>query len=144
MVEHSENAPVQDLLVETARSLLQYAGECYPWTPHEATQERQRIGELQAAQADRVRRLAQFLAAREPLVDFGTYPTDFGDFHYVSLDYLLGELVANQRRVVTRAEEALAALASDHEARLMLEQLLEGERETLAGLQNLSRELAPA
>ena len=71
-------------------------------------------------------------------IDFGVFP-DYTGLHFLSLDFVLPHLVENERAVVREIELALPKCAGDAEGSALLAELLEGERATLAKLEELTR-----
>jgi hypothetical protein len=75
-------------------------------------------------------------------IDFGVFP-DFTDLHYLSLDYVLPHLVANERSVVRQIEAALSQCTGDAKGTALLTEILEGEHVVLAKLDELARSKPP-
>lgn len=126
MAAITHDAKLNDLLVDLGRSLLQYADESWPWSPG-AAQERE-VRELAAQQREHVLSLAELLDARNWTVDFGGYPTDYTDLHFLSLGFFLPRLAEAQSAVVAELDEAVHRCADDAEAVELLRQILAGER----------------
>jgi hypothetical protein len=130
---------LNDLLIGLSRSLLQYTQEAWPWTPEtDGADRREMLERLAARQQESVRELAESLDARGHPVRFGTYPERFTSLHYVSLQYLLDRIVANQKTLVEECERATRDTADDPEARELLEQILGREKEILGELRRLA------
>ena len=108
------------LLIELGRSLLQYVGESWPWSPGDDDEEKAVIDRLVAEQQESVAHLAALLDERGHLIDPGAYPTDYTSLHYVALDYLLGRLVAQQQELAADLHAALQDAHGDEEAELLL------------------------
>jgi hypothetical protein len=133
-----QNDVLNQVLVVTGRSLLQYSADCWPWTGSGEAALRAAIQALLPAQTERVRRLAILLDERGWTIDFGVFP-DYTGLHFLSLDFVLAHLVENERAVVKEIELALPKCAGDAEGSALLAELLEGERATLAKLEELTR-----
>lgn len=131
------NALLNDLLVQAYRSLLQYTIECWPWTDPDAVGEQETVRQMAEAQQAAVQELASLLDHRHVPIDFGTYP-DWSGLHFVSLDYLLSKLIADETNLIARIEQALAALSTDLEAKAALRGLLQTELSNLGKLRELS------
>jgi hypothetical protein len=138
-----QNDMLNQVLVVTGRSLLQYSAESWPWTGSGSTTLRSAVEALIAEQGLRVGRLAELLDSRGWTIEFGVFP-DFTDLHYLSLVYVLPHLVENERSVVRQIEAALPQCAGDAEGTALLAEILAGERATLAKLEELSRSQAAA
>jgi hypothetical protein len=133
-----QNEILNDVLIVVCRSLLQYAGQAWPWSSDGADAARNAVSELIADQATRIEKLSSFLDSRGQIIDFGVFP-DFTDLHYLALGFVLPHLVENQRSVVKAIEAALARCADDSEGSALLKEILAGERTTLGRLEELSR-----
>ncbi len=95
------------------------------------------IDRLIAAQAERVRKLAELLDGRRWTIDFGAFP-DFTDLHYLSLTFVLPHLVENERQIVRELELALPACAGDSQATALVAAILAEESQALVELQRLA------
>lgn len=116
------NDRLNDVLIEAARSLLQYVGESWPWTSDEEADERATVERIVAEQRETVQRLAELLDARGHLINWGSYPSEYTSLHYVALDYLLDQLVAEQQSL----EDTFAAAALEAHGDAEAEQFLTG------------------
>jgi len=133
-----QNDVLNQVLVVMGRSLLQYSVDCWPWTGSGEAALRAAIQALLPAQTERVRRLAILLDERGWTIDFGVFP-DYTGLHFLSLDFVLVHLVENERAVVKEIELALPKCVGDAKGSTLLAELLEGERATLAKLEELNR-----
>jgi hypothetical protein len=121
IVAHTfSNDRLNELLIGLGRSLLQYVGESWPWTPGDDVEEKSVIDRLVAQQRESVAHLAALLDERGHLIDPGAYPTDYTSLHYVALDYLLGRLVAQQQELAGDARTALQDSQGDEEVEMLL------------------------
>ena len=130
------------LFVLLHRSLLQYLGECSPWTAEDSRQ-----SETLAALRDIVTRqeqdetlLADVLTESGWVVDCGGYSTSFTDLHYVSLKYLLKQVVLSQTDIVKEFEAA----AQKYPDTPLLQTVANNEREILNSARSLAALQAPA
>ena len=117
--------------------MLQYVGESWPWTRFDAGTERETIGRLVARQQEQVARLTSLLSIRRWTIDFGTYPTDYTDLHFVALDYLLAQLIESGRAFAVELEQTAATL-QDEQAAALVNVILVDEREIVSQLQQLA------
>lgn len=111
---------LNDLLIHLGRSLLQYVGECWPWTDADAQQERATIDEMVQKQKRQTAQLVNYLQDAEWLIDHGTYPTEYTDLHYVALDFLLQQLIQNQLALVADAKHVLGVCEQDPAAKQLV------------------------
>jgi hypothetical protein len=123
----THDAKLNDLLVDLGRSLLQYADESWPWS--RSTDAEREVRALAAQQREHVARLAELLAERGWPIDFGGYPTDYTDLHFLSLDFFLPRLAEAQASVVAELDEAVHTCIDDPAAVALLRDVLAGERE---------------
>lgn len=134
------NETLNAVLIALNRSLLMYVQEAWPWTAKEVTPEREEMALLAERRREHVGRLAELLNDREVAVDFGVYPAEFTDLHYIALDYLLALLVDSEKQVVDAvAKGSRDVAAGDPEASGLLESILTGENNTVARLQSLAK-----
>lgn len=117
--------------------MLQYVGESWPWTRFDAASERETITRLVARQQEHVARLTSLLSERRWKIDFGTYPTDYTDLHFVALEYLLAQLVESGRAFAAELERTAATL-KDEQAASLVTSILADEREIVSQLQQLA------
>ncbi len=130
------------LLAIVYRSLPTYLADASPWT-HEGDEHAslalKNIVLDQQASAVRIVELILQLGGRfEP----GEYPMEFTDTHFLSLDFLLKELLRYQRRDVAAIERIVAELEGHREARELAEETLGGERAHLEAIEALVGQLA--
>jgi hypothetical protein len=133
---------VQKILNRERSSLLQFAGEAYPWanSAEEAatTKLKRIIDEEQAAEI----RLANFLARHHlPQPSQVSFPLRFTSLMFVSLDYLLPQLLDEQRQAITQLKVDMAAITAV-QARQQVEQLLALKERHLKELEELTAETA--
>lgn len=132
------NARLNDLLIDLLRSLIQYANEAWPWTADEAAVKAHGvIEEIGAEQRRSVQQIVNLLDERRHPVDFGVYPDEYTSLHYVSLDYLLDQLLVNQRALVEECDRVARDCRHDPEAASLAESLHEREQKSLSRLQEL-------
>jgi hypothetical protein len=129
-------AALNQLLIDLGRSLLQYVGECWPWTGHTASVRKELLTLVERQQAG-VRRLAELLLDRGTDIDFGTYPTEYTDLHYCALDFLLGELVKNASELLSDIEGTRLAVAGDAEAQSVLQSVANEQRAIVDSLKSI-------
>lgn len=124
------------LFVLLHRSLLQYVGECWPWTAEDGRQTEilATIKGLIATQKKNEAALAKPLTESGWVLDFGGYPTLYTDLHYVSLTYLLKQLVISQSQITAAFDGA----AQEYPDSPLLKRIADSERETLKAIQSAS------
>jgi hypothetical protein len=132
------NTQLNHLVVDLGCSLLQFVGEVSPWSPAGATAARDTMDRLQKQQKDHLGQLVELLTERRWPTDFGIYPAEFTDLHFLSLKALLPRIIENQNRIVEELDEAVHTCIDDPEAINVLTAILEGERGITAELKSLA------
>jgi hypothetical protein len=136
------------VLTRLYRSLMQYAVDCWPWTRATDTAvpeapEQKVIEQMTSRQQDFVARLVDLIIERGGVPDFGSFP-DNSELHYVSLEYLLGKLIADEQDLVVELQAAIPRLQPDAEARGLVAEILAAETENVARLRELSKTTSTA
>lgn len=134
-----QNDRLCDLVVRMFRSLLQYTNECWPWGGMEEVAEQKLIATLAARQQEEVQRLVDLLQERGESVEAGTYPTSYGELHYVALEYLMHNLLKDETALIAALEQEAAASTTDLSVAALLSDLIASERQTLLELQELAK-----
>ena len=132
-IEH--NSQLNQVVVDLGQSLLQFVGEVSPWTPAAAAAARATLAESVKQQQQHVDDIVQLLVDRGHTVDFGNYPAEFTDLHFLSLKALLPRIIASQQAILVELDEAVHTCVDDAEAVALLNTVLAGERHITAALQ---------
>ena len=121
---------------ELSGSFLQYVGEIWPWTSvgPEGAKLKSAIDQCVARQRQSIALLSEYLAVRQSRVEFGSYSAEFTDLHYVSLHFLLKQLIAGQSLIVESLNRAVTLLPSGIESQELLIAVRQHEQENLAAL----------
>lgn len=124
------------LFVLLHRSLLQYVGECSPWTAEDSHQAETlaALRSVVAAQKRDETLLADALNAAGWIINCGGYPTIYTDLQYLSLKYLLKQIVISQTAIVKALEDA----AQSHPDSAVLATVAAGERDVLKTVKALA------
>ncbi len=126
---------LNSLFVLLHRSLLQYLGECSPWTAEDSHQAETLAairGIVTKQELDETL-LADTLTSAGWVIDCGGYSTSFTDLHYVSLKYLLKQVVISQTDIV----KAFEAAAQKYPDSPLLQTVANNEREILKTARDL-------
>ena len=134
-VQH--NAALNELLIHLSRGFLQYIGECSPWSGDPTGNNEEQITQLVTRQREDIDALAELLDRRSWTIETGTYPTSNTDQHYLSLDYLLPQIVASEKNLLEISERDVNRLADDHEALPLLQQIHEHQLDSVQRLKSL-------
>ncbi len=127
------------LLIDYSRCLLQYMGDCWPWTDADSADEQAVIKQLMQRQQVHIGRLAELLMNRQGTLDLGNFSHDFTGLHYVALDYLMDQLIASETALIEQLDNGLKGCGDDSEATAILQQAVADERENLAKLEELAQ-----
>lgn len=118
------------------RSLLQYLGECSPWTAEDSRQS-ETLAAIAGIVTEQKRDEALLATAMQEtgwVINYGTYPTSFTDLHYVSLKYMLKQIISSQNQILKALD---TALSSDPDSPL-LNAVAKSEREILKVVEGLA------
>jgi hypothetical protein len=133
------NSLLNQLLIALHRSLLQYIGDAWPWVDTTDEAERTKLLSLVEAQRKHNERLIELLIDRGWSLDFGTYPTEYTDLHYVALSYLLKQLIASEQSLIGEIDRTLQGCAGDSEAVRLLERISAEQRRIVGELTSLGQ-----
>lgn len=138
MAETVSSTPLNDLLIEIGRSLLQYVSECWPWAPRGQEAVREALDRMAAEQRALAGKLARLLDDRGEIIDFGSYPTEYTSLHYVSVDFLLQRILRNQEALVRSSDSLARAAEADPECGPLLTEIADVNRKHLDELRRLA------
>ena len=142
--EPASNQALNQVLITLHRSLPMYLGFADPWVAYGNEEPRRVLDRMLADNQQYVARLTALLDARRYTIDFGEFPMDFTSLHDVSLEYLLKQLIEQQRRDLRVLETCLSRLTGDAEGRALVEEILASSRRHLHSLEGLTRQPAAA
>ena len=137
MAAQSPNQILNRLVINLGRSMLQYLGEASPWTSGAEETKLKTVEALVARQQDAVNKITDLLMARHWLTEFGTYPTDYTDLQYLSLDYLLTQTLENAEADAKLIAASRAVM--DPEAAAVLDEVAKTQAEIVDALRELAK-----
>jgi hypothetical protein len=131
------------LLIQMARSFLQYVSECSLWVANNAVSDEAQILALAARQRQDVAEIAALLDAREFHIDFGSFPTEYTDQQFLSLSSCMSNLKRSHELVCSRIANAVVSLrtAGDSEAAELLTTVELHERDILRAMSEIEHDL---
>lgn len=144
MAEIHHNARLNSFVVSIGHSLLQYADESWPWTASAEAEIQAVLRRLAALQRQEVETLVEVLDQRGWTIDFGTYPTDYTDLQYLSLDYLLSGITSGERAILADLDEAAHACVDDSAADEVLKEVLATQRKIVERLEAVAKSRSAA
>ena len=119
------------------RSFPMYLGDAAPWSSEADAKAVEALKHITADQQAMSRRIAELILDLGGRIEPGEYPTQFTDTHFLSIEFLLKELVYYQRQDIADIEQVVAGLAGHREARELAEETLGAERAHLEALEGL-------
>ncbi|MEX0728282.1 MAG: hypothetical protein WEB58_21000 [Planctomycetaceae bacterium] len=131
------HAKLNELLIRLNRSLLQYVGESWPWTDAESQATLSELDGLVKRQQNDVARLVQVLLSHRWAIDFSNYPTEFTDKQFLSLNFLLPQIVAAEKVNTSICDETRACCGGDEQIAELLKQITANEADGVERLEKL-------
>lgn len=127
------------------RSLLQYVGEAWPWSPaQKETEEHAFLKELLEDQMSDIRELADFLVAHRIALFPDPYPVEFTDLQYLSLEHLVREVLVDQQELLGELDAGAKALETFPEAAELVKSVADSERKLVERLKSFVKTPAAA
>lgn len=126
------------LLTIEYRSLPMYLHDADPWAHASDSAGRDMLNDIIADQRQASQRIAAFIQDMDEAPSPDEFPMEFTDLHFLSLDYLLGELLRYQRIAVEDLEDCVGALSHEPEARNLAEEILGMERAHLESIEQIA------
>ena len=132
------------VLIQMARSFLQYVSESSPWVATNAASDESQVVVLAARQRQDVSEIAELLDRREHFIDFGTFPTEYTDQQFLSLQSEMAGLKHSQELVCRKLANAVVSLraAGDADAADLLTTIESHERDILRCLGEIEKTLS--
>lgn len=128
------------ILAVLNRSLPMYLANADPWTQAGDEQAAKVLARIVQDQRRDVNRLAELIIDQSAHVRPGQWPMEFTDLNFLSLDYLLQELLRHQKLDIAQLERCVALLAHNRQARELAEEILGSEKAHLEALEDLSHQ----
>ncbi len=127
-------------LRDLSGSFLQYVGEIWPWTSvgSSGDQLKSVVDSCVARQRQSVAQISSYLASRQPRVEYGSFSAEFTDLHYVSLQYLVKQLIVRQSALVEFLNRSATLLPSGDDSQQVLATAYRNEQETLTALKQVA------
>lgn len=131
------------VLIEMGRSFLQYISDAWPWVDPLAQKIQDQVMVIAARQRQDVADMASFLTEREHYIDFGTFPTEYTDLQFLSLDSILDWIHKSQDSICLAIANGLVDVkaAGDEGAVALLSAVEIRQKEASATLKELHSQL---
>ena len=128
---------LNDLMAIEYRSFPMYLIDACPWTHQGDEKASETLENIVADQKAMVQRIVEFILDAGGRVETGEYPMEFTDTHFLSLDFLLKELLRYQRQDVAAIERVVRELSDNRAARELAEETLGAQRAHLEAIESL-------
>ncbi|MEQ9410399.1 MAG: hypothetical protein RIK87_21875 [Fuerstiella sp.] len=135
---------LNSVLIDMARSLLQYVAESWPWVRGDAQSVEEQVLVIAARQRQDVADIAALLTKREHYIDFGSFPTEYTDLQFLALSTLFEWLHNSQATVLASIQTGLQKVrdAGDSEAAELLTAVETRQQEAATALKELEQQLS--
>lgn len=128
---------LNELLQIEYRSFPMYLTDASPWTHRGDESATETLHNIVADQKMMAQRIGEFILDAGGRIETGEYPMEFTDTHFLSLDFLLKELLRYQRQDVAAVERLVSQLGDARAARELAEETLGMERAHLEAIEAL-------
>lgn len=119
------------LLANECHSLIDYLGEAPPWT-HAGNEDLVAlICRIQADHRQYAQDLADAIVGRDGCPAFGSYPSAYLSLNDLALDYLLPQVVRNQRYSIQVTEQCIGEMIENPHAEKLARNIKENQRSHL-------------
>lgn len=131
------------VLIDMARSFLQYVAEGWPWVSTDAQSIEEQVLVLAARQRQDVAEIVALLNEREYPIDFGSFPTEYTDLQFLALGSMFEWLHNSQTVVLSSIASAVQQLtaAGDEEGSALLKLIEMHQQEDATALRELQSQL---
>lgn len=124
------------------RSMPMYLHDADPWARSSDESARETLANIIADQLQMSQKVAAFLQDMGEAATPGEFPMEFTDLHFLSLDFLLHELLGYQKAAIAGLETCVAGLAHDREAQDLAAEALGMERAHLEAIEQIAAQPA--
>ena len=138
MPDSNTNGALNNALAALTSSLVQYSGECKPWTDADDDIEAAALDLFRRRQQLQIARLVELLGDRDATIEFGRFPTKYTDLHFISLENLYPRLIANQQAIIETLKTSATACLGDDAAGELIADVVAEEQRTLEELGTLT------
>lgn len=133
----SSHTILNTALIEVYRSLLQYAGESWPWASAGSEETETTVRKMAEEERDVVGRIFQHLDSQGVPVDLGAYP-DNSALHYASLPFFLQRMVSEHADLDRSLRYYRGQVAQDPAASRLLDEAVGVVERHLATIRQLA------
>ncbi len=140
----STSDALSELLAIQYRSLPMYLADATDLTNEGDARIAQALAHIVSDQRALSQRIGALIAARSGRVELPSFPMEFTDTHFLSLDYLLGDVIEHQREDIRDLASCVEALRGDAEGLVLAQEALGSEKAHLQMLEELATKLSTA
>ncbi len=146
MVCQDNEILLNNVLISLSRSFLQYVAESSPWVRLEATSVEHQIQVLASRQRQHVAEIVHVLVNREHPIDFGSFPTEYTDLQFLSLESMLSRMQNSMGLISSGLKSAAVSLqtAGDAEGAELVTSIEIREQDIAKALKEIAAELKTA
>ena len=131
---------LNELLAIHYRSLPMYLTLASPWKHRGDEKATELLKDVVEDQQETCRKVAELVVQRGAVVETGEFPTHFTELHFLSLDFMLQELVKTQRDDLTDIERCAQRLWNDPPAEAIAREAVGAARGHLQSLEEIVAE----
>ncbi len=134
------------VLIDMARSFLQYVAEGWPWVSTESQSVEQQVLVIAQRQRQDVAEIVDLLNSREHFIDFGSFPTEYTDLQFLALETMFEWLHVSQSIILKSLDSGISQVtaAGDDEAAALLTAVKTRQQDASSALKELQQQLATA
>jgi hypothetical protein len=133
------NGVLNELVAMHNRSLPMYLTYASPTWPRGAEKARETLELIAADQSETAERLAAAVLESGGVVNNGEFPMYYTGFHDLSFEYLLGQLIKEQKEDVASLEQHVASLSLAPMSKALAEEALGAAKGHLQSLEELKQ-----
>jgi hypothetical protein len=133
---------IRNILLRDLSSRLHYLAGAWPWTNRKERDITARLEHLLAEERDEHGRLAAVLRKQRLVPPSASYPAEFSGNHFLALDYLLPQVLEEQRQLLAHHHQARQQVVHDVEAEKVLDAFLAHKQAHVAELDKICQDHA--
>src|SRR5271163_541112 len=138
MPQPSSQEALTRLLAVQYRSLAMYLHDAAPWTHPGDEHALETLRHIVSDQRALSTRIADFMIDRYGRIETGEYPLEFTGLNDCGLDYLVLELIAAEKQIISIIQQSIRMLTNDRAAMALAEESLGAARGHLESLEELA------
>jgi hypothetical protein len=137
-------AVLNRLLALHSRSLPSYLASARPYCRRGDERAREVLDHIFADHQLMVDQIATLIAEERGVPNLGTYPMEYTDLHDLAIDYVIGLVIAQQKKDIATIETCVAEIGDHARGRALALEALGAAKGHLESLEELMTSPAPA